>query len=322
MQELRVDNYVITTPIIKILRQLKLSLTNGKLKDIRDGSENIVVTCPHHGGGHERTPACNIYVGSDGKAEYGSYRCFVCGDEPGGSGSFVRFVQECFECSETYAKEWLLTKFDTEVCSGVRLGPPIDLESLQPKRFIGLDKKVLETYQPWHPYLGERGLSREICEFFQVRYDPQLRQIVFPCFNSKGDLLMMPRRSVDYKTFYLDKTMDKPVYCLDYVIKNNFKKVVITEGPFDCLKGNQFGVPTIATFGQISDSQIDEINKSCIQVIYTMFDNDQAGKRFTEHLKRKISRRIIVEEVQLPPSKKDLGDLTYEEFWNSLNKVM
>ena len=73
MRELRVDNYIIQAPIIEIVRKLKLCLTNGKLQTIRDGSDNIVVTCPHHAGGHERTPACNIYVGSDEKIEYASY---------------------------------------------------------------------------------------------------------------------------------------------------------------------------------------------------------------------------------------------------------
>ena len=321
MRAIKVDNYIITTPVIEILRQLKFSLTNGKLKDIKDGTENIVVTCPHHGGGQERTPACNIYVGSSEKIEYGSYRCFVCGDEPGGHGSFVRFVQECFDCSESYAKEWLLSKFEASLAGSVSMGQDIDLSKAKPKKTF-MNKAILESYQSWHPYLASRGLSREICEFFQIKYDPKLRQIVFPCFNERGDLIMAPRRSIDYKTFYIDATIEKPVYCLDYINKNNFKKVVITEGPFDCLKGNQFGVPTIATFGQISDTQIDAINKSCIQVIYTMFDNDEAGQKFTAHLKRRLSQRILVEEVKLPPSKKDLGELTYEEFWEALKKVI
>lgn len=321
MRQIQVDNYIIDAPIINIVRQLKLSLVNGKLRDIRDGSDNIVVTCPHHGGGHERTPACNIYVGNDSKIEYGSYRCFVCGDEPGGHGSFVDFVRECFECSQEAAKAWLIDHFGVEGAGFIKLGDDIDITKAK-KKAPTMNKNILEGFQSWHPYLAERGLTREICEFFQVKYDPKLRQIVFPCFNEFGDLVMAPRRSIDYKTFYLDKEVEKPLYCFDYIVKNNFRKVVITEGPFDCLKGNMFGVPTIATFGQISDSQIEALNKSNIQVIYTMFDNDSAGERFTNHLKKRLSKRIIIEEVKLPAGRKDLGELTYEEFWDSLNKVL
>lgn len=319
MRELRVDNYIIQAPIIEVVRKLKLCLTNGKLQTIRDGSDNIVVTCPHHAGGHERTPACNIYVGSDEKIEYASYRCFVCGDEPGGKGSFVDFVSECFDCSKKAAKEWLIEHFGEEVGTAFNI-PTLTKKTAKKKTYF--NKAILENYASWHPYLASRGLTREICEYFQVKYDPQLRQIVFPCFDTKGNILMMPRRSIDYKTFYIDKDIDKPVYCLDHIIKNGYKKIVITEGPFDCLKGNQFGVPTVATFGQISDTQIEALNKSGVQVIYAMFDNDTAGKRFTANLKKRLSKGIWVIEVPIPNGKKDLGELTYEEFWDSLHKVM
>jgi cell division protein FtsW (lipid II flippase) len=40
-----------------------VGLGNGKLRDIKKpsgGADNIVVTCPHHSNGLEKTPACNI----------------------------------------------------------------------------------------------------------------------------------------------------------------------------------------------------------------------------------------------------------------------
>ena len=70
MAYLKVDNYIINKPILDVLYRLQLSLTNGKLKDIKPpsgGAHNIVVTCPHHDDGRESTPACNIYIGEDGK---------------------------------------------------------------------------------------------------------------------------------------------------------------------------------------------------------------------------------------------------------------
>ena len=47
-----------------------------------------------------------------------------------------------------------------------------------------------------------------------------------------------------------------------------------------------------------------------------MFDNDSAGRRFTEILKNKISKRIIINEIQLPAGKKDVNELSKEEFQN------
>lgn len=320
MAYLKVDNYIINKPILDILYRLQLTLTNGKLKDIKKpsgGADNIVVTCPHHGDGRESTPACNIYIGEDGKLPYGFFNCFVCGER----GSFTKFVAECFDSSEAYAKNWLIKTFEGELVEQqVFLDEPIQIGKTKVKT-TKLNPQVLENYLKWSPYLGQRKLSRDICELFNVRYDPKYRQIIFPTYDLKGNLVMMPKRSIDTKTFYLDKDVEKPVYCLDYIVKNNFKTAIITEGPFDCLTGWEYGYPTCATFGKISDYQIEQLNKSCLNVIYTCFDNDAAGKSFTKILKNKLDKRILLVEVQLPTGKKDLNELSKEELDKIIKKA-
>ena len=309
MRQLIIDNYVINKPIEEILTLLKLSLTNGKLKDIENKGDNILVTCPHHDGGHEKTPACNIYIGNDTKLPYGYFNCFVCGEK----GSFLKFVAECFDAPESYAKAWLLKNFGGElVAKNLFMGEPIVLNRNKGIK-KHLDESILDQYQTWNPYLAKRKLSREICELFKVRYDPKYRQVIFPAYDIKGNLVMLAKRSIDTKSFYLDKDVEKPVYCLDYVMKNNIKTVLITEGPFDCLTGWEYGFPTIATFGKISDYQIEQINKSCINIIYAAFDNDAAGRSFLETLKRKLTKRIIIIETKFPANKKDVNDLSKEE---------
>ena len=309
MRQLIIDNYVINKPIEEILTLLKLSLTNGKLKDIENKGDDILVTCPHHDGGHERTPACNIYIGNDTKLPYGYFNCFVCGEK----GSFLKFVAECFDAPESYAKAWLLKNFGGElIAKNLFMGEPIVLNRNKGIK-KHLDESILDQYQTWNPYLAKRKLSREICELFKVRYDPKYRQVIFPAYDMNGNLVMLAKRSIDVKSFYLDKDVEKPVYCLDYVMKNNIKTVLITEGPFDCLTGWEYGFPTIATFGKISDYQIEQINKSCINIIYAAFDNDAAGRSFLETLKRKLTKRIIIIETKFPAWRKDLNDLTKEE---------
>ena len=309
MRQLIIDNYVINKPIEEILTLLKLSLTNGKLKDIENKGDDILVTCPHHDGGHEKTPACNIYIGNDTKLPYGYFNCFVCGEK----GSFLKFVAECFDAPESYAKTWLLKNFGGElIAKNLFMGEPIVLNRNKGIK-KHLDESILDQYQTWNPYLAKRKLSREICELFKVRYDPKYRQVIFPAYDMNGNLVMLAKRSIDVKSFYLDKDVEKPVYCLDYVMKNNIKTVLITEGPFDCLTGWEYGFPTIATFGKISDYQIEQINKSCINIIYAAFDNDAAGRSFLETLKRKLTKRIIIIETKFPAWRKDLNDLTKEE---------
>lgn len=319
MNQLRVDNYIIDTPILEILYRLRVTLTNGKLKEINKGYPNIVVTCPHHAGGHESKAACNIYIGNDSNIEYGYFRCFVCETK----GSFVKFVQECFESSEDFAKKWLISNFGKQVEGFIELGDPIDINKARIKRkykWIPMDASILDTYQSWCPYLAQRKISREVCEIFNIKYDSKHRQIVFPCYDVAGNLIMLPKRAIDFKTFYLDKDVEKPVYCLDYLIRNNYKQAIITEGPFDCLTAYTYGYPACATLGTISDFQIEQINKSPLTVLYAMFDNDEAGRKFFNKLQSKLTKRIVLINVQIPDGKKDINDLSYEEFTNLITK--
>jgi DNA primase len=318
MQKLKIDNYILDAPVIDVLRRLQLALTNGKLRDIKVGSENIVVTCPDHDGGREAHPACNIYIGDNPKIEYGYFNCFVCNSR----GNFLTFVAHCFETSEAYAKSWLLKNFEGAMVEHYAyMGDDIQVGKRKQKTVQKLDESILDQYQKWTPYLGQRKLSRELCEFFKVRYDPKYRQVIFPAYDIHGNLVMLPKRSIDTKTFYLDKEVEKPVYCLNYIMQYGYKTAVIVEGPFDCLTGWQYGYPTIGMFGQISDYQIEQINKSCINVLYVAFDNDESGELFRRILRSKLSNRIILVDVKLPKGKKDINDLTKDEFLSCMQKA-
>ena len=79
MSDLVINNKIIDAPMLDILRQLRKELTNGKLKDIIDKHDNIIVTCPHHKDGMENHPSCSVYCGEDANIEYGSVHCFTCG---------------------------------------------------------------------------------------------------------------------------------------------------------------------------------------------------------------------------------------------------
>lgn len=320
MRILRVDNYIIDTPLFEVVNQLRMALTNGKLREIKswsDGDDNIVVTCPnrHHKGGREHSAAMNIYVGENSNIPYGFCKCWACDYQC----SFVGFVAECFECSEDFAKNWLIDKFGILSGSNVITDDPIVIK--HKKSSAKLPASYLDNLQSWHPYLAERKLSREVCELFKVKYDPVTSQIVFPCFDAAGNILMAPRRSIVYKNFYLDKEQDKPVYCLDFIINNNISTAMICEGPFDVLTCYTYGYPAIGTFGNPSPHQIDAINKSPIKVLYLAMDNDSAGRRMANTIKAGLDPRIIIKYVEWPAGKKDPNELTAEEFHQTMEKA-
>ena len=320
MRVLRIDNYIIDTPLFDIVTQLRMVLTNGKLQEIKswtEGDDNIVVTCPnrHHKGGREHSAAMNIYVGDNTNILYGYCKCWACDFQC----EFVHFVAECFECSEEFAKNWLISKFG--ILSSAKIITEDDIIIKPKKASARLPANYLDNLQNWHPYLGERKLSREVCELFKVKYDPMTSQIIFPCFDTAGNIIMAPKRSIFYKNFYLDSGQEKPVYCLDYIIKNNITTAMICEGPFDVLTCYTYGYPAIGTFGNPSPAQINAINRSPIKVLYLAMDNDVAGQRMANTIKAGLDPRIIVKEVKWPAGKKDPNELSFEEFNNTMHEA-
>jgi DNA primase len=310
MRSVIVDNYIIDTPIIDILHRIQISVTNGKLKDIKynEGNDHITVTCPVHNGGRENKPAASIYIGDNSDIPMGFYNCFVCGSK----GPFYKFVAECFDWSEDKAKEWLKINYGKQISAKTLLGGPIRLNKTQKTTFV--DTKDFDSYQSWCPYLAQRGISRATCTKFNVKYDPENRQVVFPCYDEFGHLVMFARRSIDSKTFFMDKNVEKPLFGLDKILKNGYTKAIICEGPFDCLTANEYGFPAMATLGSPSIEQIKKLSNSGIRSLYIMFDNDEGGRKFTEFLKKHIDKKILTTVVKIPNGKKDINDLTKDEF--------
>lgn len=317
MKYLRVDNYIIETPLIDIIRRLQIVLTNGKLKDVKESATDIAVTCPNdaHSGGREHHPDCRINIDeTNTSVPYGYFHCFACQV----SGTFVKFVAHCFSSSEDFAKHWLIEHYGTATEEKILIDDFIDINKAH-KKSRQLDESILDQYQTWTPYLAKRGLSREMCTNFKVRYDPKYRQVIFPIYDMRGRLKMLAKRNIDTKVFYMDKDQEKEVYGLNIIQKNNISNCIITEGPFDMLTGWTHGIPTIATLGTISNYQIEQINKSCIKVLYLAFDNDTAGERFASILKAKLDKRILVIDINLPKHRKDLNDLSQEEWQAIIN---
>lgn len=309
MRHLQVDNYIINKSIEEILTLLRITLANGKLKDIKNKGDNLLVTCPHHENGLENTPACNIYIGDDLNLPYGYFNCFVCGEK----GSFLKFVAECFDASESYAKSWLLKNFGGElITKNLLMADPIVLnKNKDAKKY--LDESVLDEYQTWTPYLSQRKLTRETAQKFNLRYDPKYRQVIFPYYNEKGKLVTLLKRNIDTKTFFIESGITKPVYGINKIFQEDIRTCVLTEGLFDCLLANQYGMPAIATLGNPSIEQFKLINKSPISTIYLMFDNDAAGKLFTKKAHEYLANRFFIYDVNII-GKKDIGELTKDEF--------
>lgn len=311
-----IDNYIIEEDPVNILYHIRDILNNGKLRDIIIKKDELVVTCPNdeHDLGQESNPDCHINLKDDGDIPYLCTNCFACGS----SGNFIKFVAQCFSSTYSYAKDWLIKNYGIMAYAKASIGEKINLN--KNKKKVYSDASALEKLQDWHPYLAERHLDRAICEKFKVKYDPVHRQIVFPVFDVKGNLLMAPRRNIDNKFFILGKDQEKPLYGFNVIQKNNVKYCLWVEGPIDMLSCWSHGIPAVASLGAPSEEQIEQINSSCVTTLYLACDNDSAGRTFNLEIKKRLSSRIIVYEIDYPAGKKDPNDLTEDDWENLIKK--
>lgn len=317
LERLKIRNKYISTPIATIIKDIRKIIFNGKLSVVKDRGDNIRVTCPFHKGGQENKASADIYIGGkNDKVQYGWFKCFTCDEQ----GPFEYFVASCLEVPLEKAKDWLIENYADESNETLIDLPEICLSKKSNREL--LDESILNEFESFHPYLIKRNLSKKIIDLFEVKYDTKTKCIVFPVRDERKDLVMLTRRSTIDKTFIIDEDKQKPLYLLYYILDHNIDFAMITEGQIDALTACTYDFPCVATMGAISDHQIDLINKSGIRILYTMFDNDSAGKRFTHKLLKNIRKDILVINVPIIiPGKKDINDLTFDEFYKCISSA-
>lgn len=310
--ELIIDNKCIDAPLSVILQKLKSEIGNGKLRDINiEDSDNIKCTCPKHKDGFESHPSCYVYARRDNvHVNFGQVHCFTCGY----TASLPRFIEDCFnDHSENFGNEWLVERFGTPYKQNIDFLSDIEIDEHLKNNDI-LDESILRQYNYYHPYMWKRKLTKQVVDEFKVGFDPKTNMLSFPVWDERGNLKLITYRSVNTKKFYIDKSKNKPVYLLYDIIKRGITSVCITEAQIDALTAWTFGYPCIATMGSPSTKQINSINKSGIRHLILMFDNDAAGKRFSEKLKKNLRSDIFISEVNFPAGVKDINDLTKDQF--------
>ena len=298
----------INSDVESILSRLQLELTNGKLREFKRTSSGIRVPCPVHSGGMEQHPSC--YIGDDG-----IWHCFTCGSK----GGIDSFVAQCLEIDIKDARNWLLERFECEENDRVLDLLPITLNAKE--KVDVMDESILNQYQSFHPYMTKRKLSGDICKKFSIKYDDKSECIVFPVWDEKGNLVFLTRRSVNNKKFYIPSDVQKPVYLLNFIEKEDIKEVLVCESQINALYSWSLGHPAIALFGTGTDYQYDILNKSCIRHYILALDGDSAGKKGIDRFIKNIRSDVFVDVLDIPNGK-DLNDLDEKDINILLNNRM
>ena len=316
MSKLIIDNHVIKQDIKSIIHELKKYSSPGKLKSAKYEKDNVTITCPVHKDGQENTPSCNIFVGESEDIIWGTVHCFACGFK----GQLYDFIAECCDKTQSWGKSWLKDNFTDLVLDDaiIEIDDPIILNKKKINKEV-IDESILEKYQNWHPYMQERKLTKEVCQKFEIKYDPKSQCIVFPVRDLSGNLKFLTRRSINSKKFIIDKDIDKDVYLLYNIVKEGIKEVIVTESQINCLNCWGYGLPSIALLGTGTDYQYSLLKKSGILHYILCFDGDEAGKNGQDKFIKNMGDNVFITVVNMPKDK-DVNDLSQEDFIDVLSK--
>ena len=314
--QLIINGYVITEPIESIIYTLKREANWEVFKDIQIKENYLRVTCPFHKEGHESHPSCSIYTSYDSDDILpGTFHCFTCGE----SATLYQAVAHILNISEDEAKDWLINKYGDWAAKEDLYFPAWEPPEIA-KNTTYLDESILEQYKYYHPYMAQRKIPLDVVKKFTVGYNQEKNTITFPVWDENDHLVMITERSVTNKTFYIPKNIEKPVYLLNFVLKEHYNYVIICEGQIDALVAWSYGVPAVSLFGSgTTDHQIQILKNSRINNFILMYDNDAAGRKGANRFINKIGKDKFIIDILMPIGK-DIADCTKEEFYNILKE--
>lgn len=309
--QLEVKGRLIDTPIKTILETIKRECPHPILHDIvdKERDKNVTITCPFHKNGAENKPSCHVFKEEDDpKITYGTVHCFTCGY----SASLPQFVADCFGEEYSFGEQWLIERFGNILLQKNTLLPEIKLDN-SPKQVKGLSEEALAQYDYYHPYMYQRGLTKEVIDMFRVGYDSKRDAITFPVWDDKGIPLFVTARSVRDKKFYIPFEAEKPVYLLNFVKKWGIDSVYVCESQINTLVLWSWGYPSIGFFGTGDLYQYNILKRSGIRSYTLCLDGDTAGDKGIARFKANMPEDVLITVKKIPRGR-DVADLTKEQF--------
>ena len=308
--------------LLEILEELRTQLNiNGiqLLNKMKDSGNDIMVCCPYHANGQERKPSAGI------RKSDGQFHCFACGE----THKLPDVISYCFGWNDNLGIkgwQWLLKNFAT-VSIEERKAIKLDIDRRTRKQDIEyVSEDELDRYRYYHPYMWVRKLTPEIVEMFDVGYDKETRCLTFPQRDIHGNTLFIARRSVDTKFFNYPENVEKSlygIYELNQIYKQNneqpIDEVIICESMLDALVCWVWGKYALALNGLGTPQQFKALRSLRCRKLILATDNDSKGLKARKVIAKNLPNKIITEYI-LPKEKKDLNDLTREEF-NNLKEV-
>lgn len=344
---MKINDVIFNCQLEDVLYELQSQLQfNGiqLLQKMRDSGNDIQVQCPYHGGGQERKPSAGI------RKSDGLFHCFACNE----THSLNEVISYCFGQTDDvlgkFGWNWLLKNFATleveernDICLDFTRHSKSNNVSVSNNSSDNLyvSEQELDSYRYYHSYWEKRGITDDnVIELFDLGYDRKTKCITFPIRDIYGHTLFVARRSVNTKFFNYPEGVEKPVYGLyelyckareckareldnTYTNKNGtietapgelwMQEIIVCESMIDALTCWQYGRYAVALNGLGNELQFKQLKDLPCRKFILATDNDEAGMKARKRIRQNIKNKIITEYI-LPKGKKDINELTKEEF--------
>jgi DNA primase len=172
---------------------------------------------------------------------------------------------------------------------------------------------VLKGLDPLHPYLKERGLSKETIADFGLGFCMKgmfKDTVAIPIHNQKGEIVAYagrwpgdpPEGEGKYKlppNFHKSFELFNFHRALPFVEEKG--EIITVEGFFSVIKLCQAGVRNVVALmgSSLSKEQEDLLVEKGRRIIL-LLDNDEAGRKGVEEMLTRLSRRAFVRVIDLP----------------------
>lgn len=302
----QIGNKQVNVDLIACLSLISAETNRGLFKDKQKKGKNILTNCPIHKGGCERHPSCNIYNEDDGETPFGMVHCFTCGY----TSTFFDMIRDCFGQTDIcFGEEWILERFKYAIVVKQETLLPIEEKE---KKTNYLDISIMDKYNVYNSYIESRGVSRQAINAFMIGYDSVNKDVIFPVWDDRGNLVMLTRRNVNTKRFSIPEDVEKPVYLLNFIKQAGINKVFVCESQINALVCWSRGYPAIALFGTGTKYQYKVLKRSGILNYYLLFDGDMAGRAGAKRFMENMGDNCFITDIHMP-SGKDVADTTSEQ---------
>jgi hypothetical protein len=277
----------------------------------RDGV-NIYYKCPSCGKNPEKK---KLVVRIDTE----KWHCWVCDIKGGTIASLLRKYSPSLvaEWRKNFGSPGRLSYDDDPVDVKERIEFP-EMHSLDELRgMIDPDAKAILSY------LKKRGVSYETAYRFRlcgsIRGSAR-RRVVFPSFDADGNPNYWTARSVEDvpKFRYLNPKADRGEIVFNEIDVDWDSELVVVEGPFDMLNAGENSVPLLGSSLSNSSLLFRRIVENSTPVVLAL-DNDM--KKKSHEIAKKLNSYDVRVRMLDTGSSKDIGDMSREEFVESLHNA-